>query len=222
MNPIMSDAPPFQAMRQAMVTSQLRTTAVNDTRVIAAMARLEREAFVPAERVALAYAETPVPLGRGRGLNPPMATGRLLTEAYLRREDRVLLIGAATGYAAALLAGIVQEVTAVEVDPVLAAHARAALADLANVTLIEGPLEAGHPALAPYDVLMIDGAVEAVPEALIAQVAIDGRVVTGLIDRGVRRLAAGRRSAHGFGLNDFADADCVPLPGFAQPVGFRF
>ena len=104
----------------------------------------------------------------------------------------------------------------------LAGHARPGLAGYANVRLIEGPLEAGHPADAPYDVLMIDGAVEAVPDALVAQVAVDGRIVSGVIDRGVRRLAAGRRSAHGFGLVDFADADCVPLPGFAQPAGFRF
>jgi protein-L-isoaspartate(D-aspartate) O-methyltransferase len=215
-------APTFEAMRQAMVTSQLRTAAVSDTRVIAAMGSVPRERFVPAARQAFAYADGPIPLGRGRSLNLPMSTGRLLTEAYLRRTDRVLLIGAATGYTAALLAGIVRHVTSVEVDPELAAAAREALAGTEEVTVVEGPLEAGHPAGAPYDVLVIDGAVEQVPDALLDQVAPEGRIVAGLNDRGVTRLAAGRRSAHGFGLTDFADAECVPLPGFARPRGFSF
>lgn len=216
------DALPFETMRQAMVTSQLRTFGVNDTRVIEAMARVPREDFVPPNRRALAYAEQPVPLGRGRALNVPMSTGRLLAEAYLQRSDRVLLIGAASGYTAALLARIVAEVVAVEVDPELAMLAREALASTDHVSVIEGPLEAGWPAAAPYDVLLIDGAVEQVPEALIAQVAIGGRVLTGLIEGGVRRLASGRRSPEGFGLHAFADATGVELPGFARPTGFRF
>lgn len=216
------DPKALETMRHAMVASQLRTTAVNDPRVVAAMARVPREAFVPVEARAVAYRDTAVPLGRGRAANPPMSTGRLLTEACLAPADRVLLIGAAGGYTAAILAELVASVVAVESDAILAALARDALADTPAVTLVEGPLQAGNPERGPYDVLVIDGAVERLPEALLAQVKPGGRVVTGLVDHGVTRLAAGRTSAGGFGLTDFADADCVVLPGFAPAASFRF
>ena len=217
-----SPAPNYAVMRDAMVASQLRTNAVADARVVAAMARVPRERFVPAESANLAYRDTPISLGGGRATNLPVATGRLLTEARLLPEDRVLLIGAATGYTAAVLAELVASVVAVEVDPALAALGRTALADLPAVTLVEGPLAAGHAAGAPYDVLIVDGAVERLPDALVAQVCAGGRVVTGLVDRGITRLAAGRRTENAFGLIDFADVDCVILPGFGTPRGFTF
>lgn len=210
------------AMRHAMVASQLRTNAVSDARVVAAMDTVPREAFLPAELALVAYRDTAVPLGHGRAQNVPIATGRLLTQAELRAGDRVLLIGAAGGYTAAVLAELVAEVVAVESDPTLMSFARAALADVASVTLIEGPLEAGHAAGAPYDVIVVDGAIEEIPAALVEQVAIGGRVVAGIVDRGVTRLSAGRRTAGGFGLLDFADIDCVTLPGFARPRTFTF
>ena len=216
------DSDRFEAMRHTMVASQLRTNAVSDARVVATMARVPREAFLPAEVRGIAYRDTAVPLGRGRAQNVPIATGRLLTEAWLLASDRVLLIGAAGGYTAAVLAGLVAEVVAVESDPALAAMARAALGDYANVTLIEGPLEAGHEAGSPYDVLMIDGAVEHVPDALVAQIRTGGRAVAGIADRGITRLASGRKTAGGFALLDFADIDCVSLPGFARPRTFTF
>jgi protein-L-isoaspartate(D-aspartate) O-methyltransferase len=212
----------FDAMRQAMVTSQLRTTAVDDARLVAVMARVPRERFLPPALRDLAYRDTAIPLGRGRALNLPMATGRLLTQAYLRADDRVLLIGAATGYAAALLHPLVREVVAVEIEAELLRIARAALGDHANVRLVEGSLAAGCPDAAPFDVIVVDGAVEQLPEALTDQLGIGGRIVTGLVDRGVTRLASGKRSERGFGLADFADADCVVLPGFARPRAFTF
>ncbi|QBM75907.1 protein-L-isoaspartate O-methyltransferase [Sphingomonas sp. AAP5] len=210
------------AMRHAMVASQLRTNAVSDARVVAAMDSVPREAFVPADAQAIAYRDTAVPLGHGRAQNVPIATGRLLTQAELRATDRVLLVGAAGGYTAAVLSHLVDSVVALECEPALAAAARTALADATNVTVVEGPLEAGHAAGAPYDVLVIDGAVEAVSDVLVAQVAIGGRVVTGIADRGVTRLTSGRKTAGGFALLDFADIDCVPLPGFSRPRSFTF
>lgn len=214
--------PPSETMRQAMVASQLRPNGVNDQRVVAAMATIEREEFLPAPARVLAYRDTTIALGAGRLANTPMATGRLLTEAALRAGDRVLLIGAAGGYAAAVLARIVAAVVAVESDPALAAIARRALAAMPNVTLHEAPLTEGAPGGAPYDVMVVDGAVERLPAALVDQVAIGGRVVSGLIDRGVSRLASGRRTPGGFALQPFADSECAPLPGFAAPAGFRF
>ena len=216
------DSDRFEAMRHAMVASQLRTNAVSDARVVAAMARVPREAFLPAEVRAIAYRDTAVPLGRERYQNVPIATGRLLTEAFLLPADRVLLVGAAGGYTAAVLAELVAQVVAVESDPGLAADARTALGAYTNVTLVEGALEAGHAAGAPYDVLVIDGAVEQVPDALVAQLAAGGRVVVGIADRGITRLSSGRKTAGGFGLLDFADIDCVSLPGFARAKTFTF
>ena len=211
-----------RAMRHAMVTSQLRTNAVSDARVVAAMASIPREDFLPADARRLAYRDTVIPVGGGRAVNTPMATGRLLTQAELDPTDHVLLIGAAGGYTAAVLAELVARVTAVESDPALLAIAGAALADLANVTLIDAPLRDGAPAHAPYDVLIIDGAVEQLPAALLAQVRDGGRVASGVVEHGVTRLAAGRKTAGGFGLVPFADSECVALPGFAAPSGFRF
>jgi len=205
-----------------MVASQLRTNAVSDQRVLVAMNTVPREDFVPADSRMLAYRDTALPAGGGRSINLPMVTGRLLTEAYLKKGDRALLIGAAGGYTAALLAQIVAEVVAVEQDPALATLARDALAGTPNVTLVEAPLTAGHAGAAPYDVLIVDGAVEHLPDALIAQVRTGGRVVTGLVEHGVIRLASGRKTEGGFGLSPFLDCDCVVLPGFATPQGFRF
>jgi protein-L-isoaspartate(D-aspartate) O-methyltransferase len=212
----------FEAMRHAMVQSQLRTNAVNDPRVVTAMGRVPREAFVPEDARRLAYRDTAVAIGNGRYLNLPIATGKLLTEAYLEPTDRVLLIGAAGGYTAAVLSGLVRSVVAVESDTDLAAHALVALAGYGNVELVEGPLEQGHQAGAPYDVLIVDGCVELLPESLVGQVAPGGRFVIGLRERGVSRLASGRAIKGAFGLRAFADVDCVALPGFSAPRGFAF
>lgn len=216
------DPPATRAPRHAMVASQLRPNAVTDERIVAAMASIPREQFLPPDVRAIAYIDRSIPVGRGREVNPPLATARLLTEAELEPQDRVLLVGAGGGYAAAVLAEMVARVTALESDETLLGIARAALVDVGNVDLVQGPLPQGWAAGAPYDVLIVDGAVEELPTALVEQVRPGGRVVTGLSERGVTRLAAGRRTEGGFGLVAFADAECVLLPGFAKPVGFRF
>lgn len=206
--------PDFASMRAAMVESQLRTSDVSDVRVIEAMSNVPREAFVPPSRQAMAYIDRPVPLGNGRSLNPPLATGRLLTEAAIRRGEKVLLIGAASGYTAAVLAAMGAQVTAV--DDADVAH------DAASVKAVKGSLAEGYPEGAPYDVIIIDGAIEEVPSALVDQLADKGRVSTGLIDKGVSRLATGRKSGTSFGLTHIADIEMVTLPGFARPKTFVF
>lgn len=219
---VSADAAQFHEMRQAMVASQLRTSAVNDARVVAAMANVPREDFVPEGLGGRAYHDIALPLGRGREQNAPLATGRLLTEAHIQPTDSVLLIGATGGYTAAVLARLAGSVVAVEEDAHLLAIARAALAASTNVTLVEGPLTQGAPASGPYDILVIDGAVEQVPDALVRQLRPGGRVVTGIVDRGVTRLSAGTRTQGGFGLHAFADCGCAVLPGFARPREFAF
>ena len=211
----------FEQMRRAMVASQLRTTGVNDPRVVAAMGAVPRERFIPADRCAMAYADTLVPIGHGRQLNSPMALGRMLTESRLGGTERALVIGAATGYAAAVLARLVKHVVALEEQPELAAFARGALAGSA-VELVEGPLAQGWPAGAPYDFILFDGAVEAVPNGLVAQVADGGEIALGLVDQGVTRLCAGRIVGDAFGTTAYADAAAALLPGFEKPRGFIF
>jgi len=222
MTQAITDTTDLTRMREAMVASQLRTNAVSDPRVVAAMARVPREEFLPETQRGLAYRDTAVPIAHGRAANLPIATGKLLTRADVRPTDHVLLIGAAGGYAAAVLAMLAKDVVAVESDPALVAIARKALAPYANVELIEGDLAAGAPAVAPYDLLVVDGAVQHLPQALIDQIKPGGRVVAGLDDNGVTRLAAGVRTDGGFGLASFADVDCVMLPGFARPRAFTF
>lgn len=207
--------------RKAMVESQLRPSGVNDVRVIAAMATIPREAFVPAARSGSAYSDRPVPLGHGREMNSPIVTGRLLTELRVQPSDRVLLIGLATGYAAALLTRLVADLVAVEENAQLFALARAELAETGAV-LIEGPLAMGHSDGAPYDVILIDGAVEQIPRTLIDQLADGGRLAAGLIDGGVGRLVVGRRAGSGFGVLAFEDGEAVRLPGFARAAAFTF
>lgn len=215
------DARGFALSRKAMVESQLRPSGVNDPRVIAAMASVPRERFVPAERRGSAYADRPIPLGGARALNAPVITGRLLTELRLRPSDRALLVGAATGYAAALLTHLLADLVALEEEEALIAIARVEL-EGSGVVLVQGPLADGHAAGAPYDVIMIDGAVDRVPDALIAQLEDGGRLATGLLDGGVGRLVVGRRAGTGFGVHAFEDADPVRLPGFAAALDFVF
>jgi protein-L-isoaspartate(D-aspartate) O-methyltransferase len=205
-----------------MVASQLRTSSVNDPRVVEAMALVPREQFVPAGQRELAYRDRLIPAPGGRRLNSPLASGLLLTLARVEPSDNVLLIGAGGGYTAAVLGELAARVVAVEEDPALAALAREALSGNAKVTLVEGPLAAGAPGQAPFDVLLIDGAVEEVPEALVAQLRVGGRAAAGSVDRGVTRICSGQRTESAFALADQFDVECAVLPGFARPRRFRF
>ena len=207
----------FEQMRRAMVASQLRTTGVDDPRVIAAMGAVPRERFVPDWRASLAYTDLPVPLEGGRVMPTPMMLGRLLTQAQVRADDRALVVGAGTGYAAAILAELCATVVALDEGSIAPAGPLPA-----NVTRVEGPLAAGWAANAPYDLILFDGAVEHVPAAIVDQLADGGRLACGLVDKGVTRLALGRKAGAAFGLVPFADAEAPVLPGFSQPSGFRF
>ena len=211
----------FDHMRRAMISNLLRTTGTNDPRVLAAFGEVARERFVPSGRIALAYADALVPLKPGRDMNNPMALGRLLTEAAPRQGERAMVVGAATGYAAAILSRLVGNVVAVEEDLELASFARQALSGY-PVTLVEGPLAEGHAEAAPYDLILIDGAVEFIPDALIAQLVDGGRIAAAILDQGVSRLSVGRKAGEGFGAVAFTDAAAAVLPGFVRPRTFTF
>lgn len=214
--------PNFETLRNAMVSNQLRTSAVSDPQVVAAMNAVAREAFVPADRAALAYVDTPVPLGDGRALNTPLATGRLLTALGVKSGEKVLVIGAASGYAAALLGEIGATVIALEESKALADLAGRALAGHKQVAVVSGAHADGWKKGAPYDAILIDGAVEQVPDAIKGQLKDDGRIAAGIVERGVTRLAIGRKAGESFALTDFADAETVHLPGFETSKDFVF
>jgi protein-L-isoaspartate(D-aspartate) O-methyltransferase len=208
----------FAQARRAMVDSQLRPQAVTDPLVVAAMATVPREAFVPAASAASAYIDRIVPIGNGRALSPAASLGRLLTELQVGAGERVLVVGAGSGYSSAVLAHMSLEVVAVESDPALFAQLR----NLAGITAHQGPLEEGAPSHAPFDLILVDGQVEQLPDALVEQLRTGGRLAVCLLENGVPRLMIGTRSVHGFGLKSLADASMAPLPGFARAAVFTF
>jgi protein-L-isoaspartate(D-aspartate) O-methyltransferase len=215
--------PDFAPQRSAMVDSQLRTVGVNEPAVLAAIAATPRERFMPAGRAALAYTDGPVVLGPGRTMIEPMILGLLLTHLRVANAERVLIVGAGNGYSAAVVAALTPHVTAVESDPVLAATARAALAGTAGVTLVEAALTAGAPAGAPYDVLLIDGAVAQLPAGLLAQLADGGRVGAVIVGPdGVASATVGRVVGGHFGGTRIIETGGPVLPGFERAKNFVF
>jgi len=202
--------------RRAMIDGQLRVSGITDATVIAAMGALPREPFVPAGARATAYIDRAVPLGEGPGnerrfLAPPLSHGAMLTEAAPTLADAVLLVGGGTGYLAALLAPLAGSLHVVESA---AALAQAAPERAGHWTT--GPLAQGVKASAPYTLIVIDGAIAQFPDTLAAQLADDGRVVTGLIERGVVRLAIGRKAAGAVGFLTLGEIDLAPLAEFAE------
>ena len=208
-------------MRSAMIDSQLRTNDVIDPAVIGAMAVVPREAYVPSALAGVAYTDRAIALGHGRALNAPLVTGRMLVAAAVRPGMRVLLVGGATGYTAALLARLGAEVHAVEENAELMATAQAATAD-ANIHWVQGPLAAGAPGDAPFDRIIVEGAIETLPAALARQLADGGRLVAARREGAVTRLVEGVSVGGTVALRSFADMDVAPLPGFAAPTGFQF
>ncbi|MEX6723127.1 protein-L-isoaspartate O-methyltransferase family protein [Parapedomonas caeni] len=214
--------PTAEQLRANMVAGQLRTNRVADERLVAALRAIPRETFVPETRRAFAYIDEDLPLGGGRFLMEPMVFGRLLDEAEVQPRDKVLIVGAGTGYSAAILARVAGQVVALEQDAALAATARQQLAALGNVKLVEGALTQGAAADGPYDLIVIEGAVDFIPDALVEQLSGNGRLVTVINDHGVGRGVVGRRSGTGFGVMPFMDAQVQPLPGFGRPASFTF
>lgn len=211
----------YADMRAAMVDCQLRTNDVIDPALIAAMGRVPREKFVPEALAAVAYIDRPIALDGTRRMNPPLVTARLLVAAEIAAGHRVLLVGAATGYAAAILQDLGAEVIALESDAALAAAARTALGDL-GVTVTTGQLAAGVPGDAPFDRIVLDGAIEQLPDALAVQLAEGGVLVCALREGAVTRLARGVKVAGTLTLRPFADMDAAALPGFVREKGFTF
>jgi protein-L-isoaspartate(D-aspartate) O-methyltransferase len=214
---VQSRIPDFAAAREAMVESQLRPQGVTDPAVLVAMGRIERERFLPSHTRPLAYVDRAVSVGNGRFLPAPAVLGQLLTQMKAEPGHRALVVGAGTGYSAAVLSDMGVEVIALESDPELAAIAREQ-----GLAIVEGPLEAGVAAKAPYHQILIDGAVETIPDAIVDQLADGGRLGAGIVDRGFTRLVGGRKAGGAFGTLSVGDAGVPVLPGFSRPSEFTF
>jgi len=210
--------PDYAAARQAMVDSQLRPQGVNDPSVIAAMSVVPREKFVPEDQRLLAYIDRAVPLEQGRAMPPAAVTGMLLTALAPLRGETALIVGGGTGYAAAVLAEMGIKAVALESSASLAASAKKM-----RVGTVEGALDQGCERSAPYDFILIDGAVEVIPDALVAQLKDGGRLAGAIIDKGgITRLFVGRKAGGGFGFHSIADSATPALPGFERPRVFTF
>jgi protein-L-isoaspartate(D-aspartate) O-methyltransferase len=209
--------PDFAAAREAMVECQLRPQGVTDPAVVEAMGSVRREKFLPSHTRPLAYVDRAVAMGEGRFVPAPAVLGKLLTQMAPERGQRALVIGGGTGYPAAVLGAMGLDVTAVESDSALAAAAREQ-----GVHVVEGPLEAGHAKGAPFDQILIDGAVEYIPDAIVEQLADGGRLGAAIVDRGVTRLVVGRKAGGAFGYFSIGDAGVPALPGFSRPKSFTF
>jgi protein-L-isoaspartate(D-aspartate) O-methyltransferase len=210
--------------RRMMVDGQVRTADVTNPDLIAAMLAVPREEFVPAAQAGQAYLDSDIPLGDGRALIKPMVLAKLIQGAQVGPGNRVLDVACATGYSSAVLSRIAGAVVALEEKPALAELAKKALKTVgaANVTVAVGPLTAGWPADAPYDVILLNGATEIPPEALGRQLNPDGRLAC-VFGRGPAAKAMIYRLVEGHLVGrPIFDADAPILPGFVAPPAFVF
>jgi protein-L-isoaspartate(D-aspartate) O-methyltransferase len=216
----------FARARRFMVDGQLQPNQVQDPRILAAFGALPREAFLPQSLAARAYADADVPLASGRVLMQPMVLARLIQLAELRRGDRTLVLNAGAGYGAAVLAAMGAAVTALEDDAALCAGAQAALArNLPEVSvrfMQENPAQ--PPAgLGPFDVILIEGGVPAIPRRIESLLAEGGRLVT-LVTAGgpPARATLVRHTGASYSPRIAFEAHAVPLPAFAPSPAFSF
>jgi len=215
----------FGAARAHMIESQLRPNKVIDARVLDAFGGIRRELFVPDHLRVVAYIDEDLPLGGGRYLMEPMVVARLLQAAQIEPTDKVLIIGAGTGYEAALAAALARSVIALEEDPELARRARAALVEhfIASVSVVEGPLPQGYRPRAPYDVVLFCGAVADVPSEIDTQLAEGGRVLAVVKSaNGIGRATLWARTGGVMARRVLFDAATPLLPGFSPKPAFAF
>lgn len=216
----------FSAARTWMVEGQIRTNDVTDPRITGAMFELERERFVPASFKTLAYSDSQIPVSEGaqRLMPAPIVTARLIRTADIKSTDYVLHIGCATGYGTAILAKLANSVVALEEDAALAKTASDNLSGLGigNVAVVTGPLAKGYPAEGPYDVIVIEGAVETLSDALGGQLKEDGRLVAIIGPGRTGRGTMFRKTQSGLSGFPVFDAAAPLLPGFVKPPAFTF
>ena len=217
----MSDA---ATARVNMVEGQIRTNKVTDHRIVKAMAAVPREIFVPKSLAGVAYIDEDIPIAPGRYLVEPLVFARLLQEAAIGPDDVVLDIGCGTGYSAAVLARLAAAVVALENDQDLADSATEKLADLGadNTAVVSGNLPEGYPDQGSYDVVVINGSVEHIPEAIVSQVSDGGRIVAVVNKGGIGRATLFQVQKGNVAGIPIFETSVPSLPGFGQARGFVF
>ena len=207
----------FAVQRRSMVDSQLRTNKVVDEALIAALLEVPRERFVPDRLAPVAYVDEDLPLEDGRFLMEPMIFARLVQLLSVSPSDIVLDIGCGPGYSSAVLSRLCSTVVALECDSGLAETARRNLAraDIDNVIVVDGPLAAGYPDQAPYNAILLGGAVPEIGTALTGQLAADGRLAA-VVAQGPApgRAICATESGGSVSTRIAFDANTLPLPGF--------
>ena len=217
----------FTESRTNMVKSQVRTSEVTDRRILNALLNMPRERFVPASRRALAYVDEDIRLndeGDSRWLIEPMHFARLVQLAEIGPGDLVLDVGCGTGYSSAILGRLADAVVGLESDHALAQTAEALTIELGidNVAIFEGELREGYPTQGPYDVIVLEGAVEEIPQALFAQLRNGGRLVAPVIEGPVGKAMLYRSIDGDVSRRVVYDMNVHPLPGFERPKSFVF
>jgi protein-L-isoaspartate(D-aspartate) O-methyltransferase len=217
----------YGATRTIMVDTQIRTEGVTNHAVIRAMGEVPRERFMPTRLRPFAYTDADIVVreeGAARRMMRPATLARLIQAAAIAPGDTVLVVGCATGYSAALIAGLATSVIALESDESLAAGASNTLMELGigNVAVVTGPLERGYASEGPYDVIFVDGSIEEVPEALFAQLKEGGRMVAIVGQNRAASAVVFTRTDNDVGRRPVFDAFAPVLPGFEKPQAFVF
>ena len=220
----------FRQQRLNMVESQVRPSDITDGRIVRAMLEVPREAFVPNEFASIVYSDGAVPVqsrasgAAQRHLLPPRTLAKLIQLAHMGPQSVVLDAGCATGYSTAVLARLAGRVVALEADPALARAADRHLREVGtgNAVVIEGPLADGAPAEAPFDAILLNGAVPAVATRLLQQLGEGGRLVAMLSEGPLCRAYVWQRSGTTIDRQPAFEGAAEPLPGFEVPAKFVF
>ncbi|AUG52840.1 protein-L-isoaspartate O-methyltransferase family protein [Thalassospira marina] len=215
----------YQVARHNMVENQVRANKVTDPMVIAAMEEVPRELFLPESKRGVAYVDEDIAIGNGRYAVEPMVIARLMQLAEIATTDVALVIGAGYGYSSALLSRVAETVVAIEQDGAMAQAAEKIMQqnNYDNVIVVEGDAVAGYPKQSPYNVIMFDGAVAEVPEAILAQLAEGGRLLAVVREADKVGVARLYEREHGvIGHRDLFDAYVPYLPGFEPVESFVF
>ena len=207
----------FAAARERMVTDQIEARGIVDPRVLAAMRKVPREELVPEDVRASAYQDRPLPIGHGQTISQPYIVAEMSAQLELTGDERVLEIGTGSGYQAAILGELAREVYSIEIVEPLAERAAADLKRLGygNVHVRAGDGYKGWPEEAPFDAIIVTAAPDHVPQPLIDQLAVGGRMVIP-VGRGIQNLTLITRDEHGVKRQILLGVMFVPMTGEAQ------
>lgn len=213
----------YNTARTNMIECQLRPNKITDEALIASIADAPRERFLPEELRGIAYVDEDITISPGRSLLEPVILARLLQELELSPGDAVLDIASGTGYAAAVMARLAGSVFALESNSALQARASELFGELAldNIVPVEGDLTAGCAEHAPFNAILIEGAVDSVPQAILDQLAEGGRLAAVVLDRGIGRATLYRRDGGHLSRRVVCDAYVPALEEFAAAPEFR-